>query len=145
MTSNEIITRLPYSKPFLFVDEITDLDQDGAKGEYTFPTDSFFYQGHFKSFPVTPGVILTECMAQIGVVCLGIFLLQDEFNQNWKVGLTSTDIEFYVPVFPGEKVRVVSEKMYFRFNKLKCKVSMYNAEDKLVSRGEISGMIRENE
>ena len=145
MNSSEIIPLLPYTKPFLFVDELEETTEEGAKGNYTFPADSFFYEGHFKEFPVTPGVILMECMAQIGVVCLGIFLLKDQFDENSKVALTSTKIDFYLPVYPGEKVRVVSEKVYFRFNKLKCKVSMYNVEEKLVSRGEISGMIKENE
>jgi 3-hydroxyacyl-[acyl-carrier-protein] dehydratase len=44
-------------------------------------------------------------------------------------------------VYPNEKVRVVSEKEYFRFNKLKCAVKMYNINDELVCRGTISGMI----
>lgn len=145
MNTSEIIPLLPYSDPFLFVDELEEIDENGAKGNYTFPIDSFFYQGHFKSFPVTPGVILTECMAQIGVVCLGIYLLKDTFDEKGKVALTDTKVDFYLPIYPGEKVWVVSEKVYFRFNKLKCKVSMYNAEEKLVSRGEISGMIKENE
>ena len=145
MSPKDIIQLLPYSKPFLFVDQLEEMNEDGVKGNYTFPTDSFFYQGHFKGFPITPGVILTECMAQIGVVSLGIFLLKDQFNENGKVALTGTKVDFYLPVYPGEKVKVISEKVYFRFNKLKCKVGMYNAEERLVCRGEISGMIKEHE
>ena len=145
MTSSEIISLLPYSKPFLFVEELQEINEAGVKGSYTFSRDSFFYQGHFKSFPVTPGVIITECMAQIGVVCLGIFLLEGDFDEHSKIALTNTSVDFSLPVFPGEKVQVVSEKIYFRFNKLKCKVSMFNMEDKLISRGEISGMMKINE
>src|SRR5690606_36605124 len=101
-----------------------------------------FYEGHFKDYPITPGVILVECMAQIGVVCLGIFLLENEYDlKNTNFALSSTDIDFYLPVFPGETVTVVSEKVYFRFNKLKCKVSMFNAKNNLVAKGSISGMI----
>ncbi len=66
MNSATIISKLPYKKPFLFVDEILQIDEDGCTGSYTFPEDSDFYKGHFKDHPVTPGVILTECMAQIG-------------------------------------------------------------------------------
>ncbi len=145
INSSEIISLLPYSKPFLFVDELKEVSENGITGTYTFPQNSFFYEGHFKIFPVTPGVILTECMAQIGVVCLGIFLLGGKFRESGKVALTKSDVDFYLPVYPGEKVKVVSEKQFFRFNKLKCKVKMFNAAEKLVCRGEISGMIRENE
>lgn len=133
---------LPYSEPFLFVDELESVTENGVSGTYSFPTDAGFYRGHFKDFSVTPGVILTECMAQIGVVCLGIFLLKDEKTENCSVALSQATTDFYLPVLPGEKVRVISEKIYFRFNKLKCKVAMYNAEEKLVCKGEISGMIK---
>ncbi|WP_424493624.1 3-hydroxyacyl-ACP dehydratase FabZ family protein [Salinimicrobium sp. GXAS 041] len=145
MNSSEIISLLPHSKPFLFVDELKEVSENGITGTYFFPQDSFFYEGHFKNFPVTPGVILTECMAQIGVVSLGIYLMAGKFSESGKVAMTKTDVDFYLPVYPGEEVKVVSEKQFFRFNKLKCKVKMFNAAEKLVCRGEISGMIKEDE
>ena len=90
----DIIDKLPYSKPFLFVDEILRIDENGVEGTFTFDADSDFYKGHFKNNPVTPGVILTEAMAQIGVVCLGIYLLGNDFNSETKVALTSSEIEY---------------------------------------------------
>lgn len=138
---NDIINKLPYCKPFLFVDELLHVDENGAEGTFTFNDDLEFYKGHFKDNPITPGVILTETMAQIGVVCLGIYLLGNDFNAKSKVALTSSEIEYLKPVFPNEKVRVVSEKIYFRFGKLKCKVTMFNASDQEMCRGTIAGMI----
>lgn len=145
MDSTKIIEKLPFSYPFLFVDEIEEISEDGASGHYTFSEGHFFYQGHFKDHPVTPGVILTECMAQIGLVCLGIYLLRDEDLSEFKIALSNTDVDFFLPVLPGETVRVTSEKEYFRFDKLKCKVQMRNSDGKLVCKGEMSGMIKENE
>lgn len=137
----DILSSLPYSKPFLFVDEIIEINEDRVVGEYTFDENLDFYKGHFKNNPVTPGVILTEVMAQIGLVCLGIYLLNDNINSNTSIGLTSTNIEFLKSVFPNEKVTVISEKIYFRFGKLKCKVQMKNEKDEIVCTGEIAGMI----
>ncbi len=127
----------------MFVDEILEIDENGVKGTYTYKENEFFYEGHFKDKPITPGVILTETMAQIGVVCLGIFLLKDEIGSTKKpqIALTSNHVDFYLPVLPNEKVTVISEKVYFRFNKLKCEVKMVNTKNELVCRGEISGMI----
>jgi 3-hydroxyacyl-[acyl-carrier-protein] dehydratase len=143
MTSKQIITLLPYQEPFLFVDDLTSLKEIGIIGSYTFKKDEYFYKGHFKDNPVTPGVILTEVMAQIGLVCFGIYLMNEKkLNSKPQVALTSNAIEFYLPVFPEEKVTVVSEKEYFRFNKLKCKVKMLNASNELVCKGHISGMIK---
>ena len=144
MNPIEIIKNLPYTNPFLFVDELTEISENGVTGNYTFNEKSFFYEGHFKGNPITPGVILTETMAQIGVVCLGIYLLKDEISSEEKkpqIALTSNQVDFYLPVLPNEKVTVISEKEYFRFNKLKCKVKMMNEKNELVCRGTISGMI----
>ena len=141
MNKEQIILKLPYSKPFLFVDEIIAIDENGVEGTYTFDPNLDFYKGHFKDNPVTPGVILTEVMAQIGLVCLGIFLLNDDLNKNTSIALTSTDIEFLKSVFPSEKVNVISKKIYFRFGKLKCKVIMKNEQGAEVCTGIIAGMI----
>lgn len=141
MELNDIIAQLPYSKPFLFVDELLHVDENGATGTYTFKEDLDFYKGHFKNNPVTPGVILTETMAQIGMVCLGIFLLKDDLKKDTVVAFTSADMQFLKPVYPNEKVTVTSQKLFFRFGKLKCDVVMKNEAGQDVCRGLVAGMI----
>lgn len=141
MELNDIIAQLPYSKPFLFVDELLHVDENGATGTYTFMEDLDFYKGHFKNNPVTPGVILTETMAQIGMVCLGIFLLKDDLKKDTVVAFTSADMQFLKPVYPNEKVTVTSQKLFFRFGKLKCDVVMKNEAGQDVCRGVVAGMM----
>ena len=139
MTNEEIIAKLPYSKPFLFVDELVVVNENGVEGSYTFDANLDFYKGHFKNNPITPGVILTETMAQIGLVCLGIYLNEGKEIQN--IGFTSSEVEFLKPVYPNEKVTVISEKIYYRFGKLKCKVKMLNEKREEVCSGTLAGMI----
>lgn len=143
MKSNEIIDLLPYARPFLFVDGIDEVSDEGIRGHYRFREEEPYYAGHFVDHPVTPGVILTECMAQIGLVCLGIYMLRERDLRAEKahVALTSHEMNFYKPVYPGEQVQVISEKEVYRLNKLKCKVKMYNGKQELVARGKISGML----
>ncbi len=144
MKKETIIQLLPYKAPFLFVEELTYISENRSEGYYTFKNDEYFYQGHFKDKPITPGVILTEVMAQIGVVCLGIYLLKNDFSEIKKpqIALTSNQVDFFLPVKPKERVKVVSEKIYFRFNKLKCKVQLFNSKNELVCKGMISGMLK---
>ena len=144
MNTAEILEKLPYTTPFLFVDDLVSVDENGVLGTFTFKEDLDFYKGHFKNHPITPGVILTETMAQIGLVCLGIFLVGNDLTEESQIGLTSTEIEFLKPVFPGEKVTVISEKIYFRFNKLKCNVKMQNEQSEIVCEGTIAGIIKVN-
>lgn len=150
MNKQEILSRLPYSAPFLFVDELHEINENGCTGSFTFREDLDFYKGHFKDAPITPGVILTETMAQIGLVCLGLFLSGDidkgaggtgGQNAGAHVMLTSTAIDFMKPVFPGERVTVEAEKVYFRFKKLNCNVKMLNAAGEVVCKGNLSGMV----
>lgn len=139
MTKQEIIAKLPYTQPFLFVDDIVAVDENGVEGTFTFNESLDFYKGHFKENPVTPGVILTETMAQIGLVCLGIYLNQGKEIKN--IGFTSSEVEFLKPVYPNEKVTVISEKIYYRFGKLKCKVKMLNEKKEEICLGTLAGII----
>ena len=141
MELNNIIAQLPYSEPFLFVDELLHVDENGATGTFTFREDLDFYKGHFKDNPVTPGVILTETMAQIGMVCLGIYLMGNDLKKDTVVAFTSADIQFLKPVYPNEKVTVTSQKTFFRFGKLKCEVVMKNQNGLEVCKGIVAGMI----
>lgn len=141
MDFKDIIAQLPYSKPFLFVDELLHVDENGSSGTFTYKEDLDFYKGHFKNNAVTPGVILTETMAQIGMVCLGIYLLNDNLKKDTVVAFTSADMQFLKPVYPNEKVTVISQKIFFRFGKLKCDVVMKNEAGQEVCKGIVAGMI----
>lgn len=148
---NDILDHLPYKSSFRFVDHISFLSTDEVKGEYTLHKDAFFYEDHFVGNPVTPGGIITEIMAQIGLVVLGIYLVLHEqgepgiaFDKKVFPLLTSSDVSFFKMVLPGEKVTVISKKQYFRFGKLKCMVHMYNASEEPVAKGIFSGIIKQS-
>jgi 3-hydroxyacyl-[acyl-carrier-protein] dehydratase len=139
-----ILNFLPHQKPFRFVDEITFVDENKIEGNYTFNEEEFFYKGHFPKQPLTPGVILIECMAQIGLVCFGIYLLQKAgsvIDENRMPLFTSSNIQFYKKVFPGDKVFVSAEKTVFRHGKLRSNVRMKDEASNLICDGNISGML----
>ncbi|WP_265713361.1 3-hydroxyacyl-ACP dehydratase FabZ family protein [Sphingobacterium sp. InxBP1] len=141
MELNDIIAHLPHTEPFLFVDELVDVDDNRIVGTYTFDENLDFYRGHFQNKPVTPGVILTETMAQIGLACFGAYLSRDIRQNAYTMALTSTEVQFLKPVYPKEKVTVIADKIYFRFGKLKCAVRMRNEMGQEVCKGILSGMI----
>ena len=135
---DKIINRLPYTRPFLFVDKILDVNDQEIIGTYQFRSDESFYSGHFQDNPVTPGVILLEVIGQIGLVCFGIYLLKLHDNQsNYLAILSHLDADFREIVRPGEIVQVHAEKVYFRNNILKCKAEMTNEKKEVVMNATI--------
>ncbi|MEM7374571.1 MAG: FabA/FabZ family ACP-dehydratase [Bacteroidota bacterium] len=133
---------MPYGEAFCFVDQFVELDASKVVGTYRFREDEWFYPAHFPDRPMTPGVILTECMAQIGLVGLGMYLNNLHHTPRpLKFAFTSSAVEFVTPVLPGEIVTVIGEKVYYRLKKLKCTVSMTNARGERVCYGTLSGMI----
>ncbi|GHV28427.1 beta-hydroxyacyl-ACP dehydratase [Spirochaetia bacterium] len=100
---SEIENLLPHRVPFLFVDEIVQADKERIIASHVFTEKEFFFAGHFPRYPVVPGVILVETMAQsggAGLRKLGILPGDALFF------LASVDkVKFRRQVRPGDEVR----------------------------------------
>lgn len=143
LTPAEVLDRLPQREPFRFVDRILEIDDDHVVAEYTWRPEHDFYRGHFPGRPVTPGVLLVECMAQAGVAALAIYLLARDSLEKLEGCLTlftEAQVEFRGMVEPGACVRVTARKVYFRHRKLKAEVSMQLENGTVVCSGALSGL-----
>lgn len=144
MTPEQVLQALPQQPPFRFLDEILSLDSERIVGRYTFKHDEFFYRGHFPGDPVTPGVILTEAMAQTGVVALGLYLtaltLPAEELGAWTTLFTECQMEFQLLVLPGAVVTMHGEKLFFRRMKLKSRVQLLLADGRVAAEGTLAGV-----
>ena len=100
---SEIENLLPHREPFLFVDEIVEASNEKIIAKRLFTDKDFFFKGHFPEYPVVPGVILIETMAQsggAGLRKLGILGGDALFF------LASVDkVKFRRQVRPGDEVR----------------------------------------
>ena len=101
--TDEIKKLLPHREPFLFVDEIIEATSEKISAKHIFTENEFFFKGHFPGYPVVPGVILIETMAQSGGAGLRkLGLLGDDAL----FFLASVDkVKFRRQVRPGEEVR----------------------------------------
>lgn len=144
LTPSQVLELIPQQRPFRFIDRLVEIDENHAVGEYTFRPDESFYEGHFPSDPVTPGVILLEAMCQTGLVALGIHLLGLEAPLEKVASVvtlfTEAQVEFERIVRPGDTVRVSAKKVYWRRQKLKSEVTLTLAGGASVAHGTVSGM-----
>lgn len=140
-TRSEILSQVPQQKPFRFIDSIEELSADHVVGTYTFQNDEYFYSGHFPGNPVTPGVVLTEAMAQIGLVPLALYLMKLDNKKEIKTTLfTDAQVEFSALVPPGAKITVRSEKIFWRRGKLQARVEAKLPDGKVAASGVLSGL-----
>jgi len=144
LTPAELLALLPQQRPFRFVDEVLEVSGTHIVGRYTFRPDEFFYAGHFPGNPVTPGVILLECMCQIGVVLLGIYKvgleLPPEEHHDWLTLFSDAQVEFLRSVLPGQTVTIRGELEFWRRKKLRSKVTLHLADGTLAATATASGI-----
>lgn len=101
---NQIRQILPHRYPMLLVDRIVELEQDRIVGIKNVTGNEPFFAGHFPEFPVMPGVLIVEALAQAG----GVLILGSIPDRASKlVFLVSIDrARFRKPVVPGDQLRL---------------------------------------
>lgn len=99
---NQIQKILPHRQPFLFVDKIMEITEEGIVGVKNVSMNEDFFRGHFPDAPVFPGVIQIEAMAQVG----GIFALSKVPDpENYLTYFMSIDkVKFKNQVLPGDTI-----------------------------------------
>jgi len=103
---NTILKILPHRYPFILVDQVLELDPGKhIVGIKNVTINEPFFQGHFPGFPIMPGVLIVEAMAQTWGIC--VFALKPEDAKNKNLFFSGIDnARFRKPVIPGDQLRL---------------------------------------
>lgn len=102
MAMTDIKDLLPHRPPFLYVDKIDEVSSERIVGTRKYTDEDYFFKGHFPGYPVVPGVVLVESMAQCG----GAGVAQSGVLKDKLFFLATVDkVKFRKQVLPGDEVR----------------------------------------
>ncbi len=138
---NQIMEILPHRYPFLLVDKIVEFEEGKcAVGIKNVTMNEPFFQGHFPSRPIMPGVLICEALAQVGAV---VILAAPENKGKLAVFTGINNFKFKHQVVPGETLRLEVELTKMRGPMGKAEVCAYVGEQ-VAAKGEISFALIEN-
>ncbi len=117
MNKEEIKKIIPYQEPFLFVDGVEEMEENVISGFYQTSKDDYYFKGHFVDFPIMPGVLVVEALAQLSTI-----LLRKKIGENHKkyhfLAYDVRGAQFYKSIFPGDRIKLKAEVLGIYENKI---------------------------
>ena len=141
----KILKLLPHRYPFLLVDRIVELERGKSiTGIKNVTFNEPFFVGHFPDYPVMPGVLVVEAMAQTGAL-LAINSVENVDTENSVIYFMGIDsARFRKPVVPGDQLILKGEMLKLKRNLCKLKAEAY-VEDVLVADAILLSVLREKD
>lgn len=135
----EILKFLPHRYPFLLIDRVLEADEKRFRALKNVSFNEPHFQGHFPGYPIMPGVLLIEAMAQGSVA---VVTKQPEFKPGGLVFLVGVEeARFKKPVVPGDTLILEGELLAYRRGLGKVKVEA-RVEGELRAEATLSFVLR---
>jgi 3-hydroxyacyl-[acyl-carrier-protein] dehydratase len=140
----EILARIPHRYPFLLVDRCEDYrPNQSIVGIKCVTVNEPYFQGHFPDYPVMPGVLIVEALAQTGAVLMSKSLQVDVGGK--AIFFMSLDnCRFRAPVRPGAVIRMNVEVLRARADVFKFR-GKATVDDKVAAEAEFAAMVVETQ
>ncbi|MDU4936070.1 MAG: 3-hydroxyacyl-ACP dehydratase FabZ [Peptostreptococcaceae bacterium] len=112
LTVKDIKEILPHRYPFLMIDRVEEvIEGKSAKGYKNVTINENFFNGHFPEYPVMPGVLILEALAQMGAICI---LSMEDFKGKIGFLVGADKVRWKKQVMPGDKLELEIEIIKLR-------------------------------
>ncbi|MDD6345186.1 MAG: 3-hydroxyacyl-ACP dehydratase FabZ [Oscillospiraceae bacterium] len=113
LNREQIMEIIPHRDPFLLIDEVLEMEVGvRIKARKYIKEEDFWFKGHFPDYPVTPGVLMIEMLAQAGAVCM---LSKPQYKGKIALFAGIDKAKFRKQVVPGDvldlEVEIIKEKL----------------------------------
>ena len=139
----EIFKALPHRYPFLLVDKILEINEEDISIT-TLKNVTFnepFFQGHFPDFPVMPGFLILEAMAQTAML---LKLLKETQDNDKSFIIAVNNVRFTKPVVPGDQLKLYAKLVFAKSNIYKVEVQA-TVQETIVAKAVITSTNIKNE
>lgn len=113
-----LLSVMPHRYPFLLVDRILEVEDGRAVGLKNVTINEPFFTGHFPGFPIMPGVLIVEAMAQVASAVLYRY---PEYAETIGLFAGIDETRFRRPVVPGDQLRIETELLKRRGPIVRCR------------------------
>ena len=132
--AKEIKEILPHRYPFLMIDRVEEVEEvKRAKGYKNVSINEEFFNGHFPNYPVMPGVLILEALAQMGAICI---LTKEEFKGKIGFLVGADKVRWKQQVMPGDRLDLEIEITKLR-GSIGVGTGHASVDGKIVCQGEI--------
>ena len=136
MDNNQVRKLLPHREPFLFIDEVLEVSNDLIVAKRFVSPKEDFFKGHFPNFPIMPGVLVLEAMAQSSALLGSHIMSQSADDKSMYLLCGVEKVRFKKKVLPGDTLIFKSSVLSSKRGVWKFKCSAYS-EEELVCSAEI--------
>jgi len=140
ITLLEIFQLLPHRHPFLMIDKIEeiDLEKEYVRAIKNVTINEPYFAGHFPDYPIMPGVLILEAMAQAAGV--GLKVIYPEYKDKLFVLAAIDKVRFRQPVYPGDTL-IIEAQGFKKKGYIVKAMAIAKVNDKVVAEAEITAGI----
>jgi 3-hydroxyacyl-[acyl-carrier-protein] dehydratase len=141
ISTKEIFEYLPHRFPFLMIDRVLEIDaeKEYVKAIKNVTINEPYFQGHFPDYPIMPGVLIIEAMAQAAAV--GLKAIFPEYKDKLFVLAAVDKVKFRHPVYPGDTL-ILEAKGFKKKGSIIKTSATAKVGDKIVAEAEITAGMR---
>ena len=141
MESSDILKILPHRYPFIMIDRVIEINKERIVAIKNVTINENYFAGHFPEFPIMPGVLMIESLAQAGGIYASQFYSNNTLKDYMLFLMGIDKVKFRKSVTPGTTLRLIVQPLKRKNDVWRMKGRIINEEEHLICEAEFMAMM----